>query len=83
MYAKASDEIALVIPELLTPGMSGEECLEEILAINPDAKIIISSGAVIEGDRKQTIESGSKGFVSKPFRSREMPKPIRAGMGDD
>ncbi len=43
----------------------------------------ISSGAALEDERKQAIESASKGFVSKPFRSREMLKTIREVLDAD
>ena len=59
------------------PEMGGEQCLEEILAINPGAKIIVSSGAAIEGSRKEIIESGARGFIGKPFQLTEMLKSVR------
>jgi len=59
------------------PETGGDKCLEEILAINPDVKIIISSGAVVEGKKKGTLESGARGFFSKPFRLRDILKTVR------
>ena len=47
--------ISLVILDLIMPEMGGEKCLEEILGLNPDAKIIISSGAAVEGKRRRLL----------------------------
>ncbi|MGB6065522.1 MAG: PAS domain S-box protein [Desulfomonilaceae bacterium] len=77
LYLREGEQISLVILDLIMPEMGGDKCLEEILAINPDAKIVISSGAAVEGKKKVTIESGAKGFVSKPFQLWDMLKTVR------
>ena len=77
IYSRRSDEIELVILDMIMPEMGGEQCLEEILAINPGAKIIVSSGAAIEGRRKEIIGSGARGFLGKPFQLTEMLKTVR------
>jgi CheY-like chemotaxis protein len=77
VYLREGERISLVILDLIMPEMGGEKCLEEILAIDPRAKILISSGATIEGRKKETVESQAKGFVSKPFQLREMLKAVR------
>ncbi len=77
IYSTRSDEIALVILDMIMPEMSGEQCLQEILAVNPNAKIIIASGAAIEGSKKEIIDSRARGFVSKPFQLIDMLKSVR------
>jgi two-component system, cell cycle sensor histidine kinase and response regulator CckA len=83
IYAKEGDQIALVILDLFMPEMGGDQCLDEILAINPRAKVIISSGASIDRKKKETLESEAKGFVSKPFRLSEMLKTVREVLDSD
>lgn len=77
LYLKEAERISLVILDLIMPEMGGDKCLEEILAINPDAKIVISSGAVVEDKKRETLEYGARGFISKPFRLRDMLKTVR------
>lgn len=77
IYSRQSDKIALVILDMIMPEMGGEQWLEEMLAINPDAKIIISSGAAIEGKKKEIIESEARGIISKPFQLTDMLKSVR------
>ncbi|MGO9118290.1 MAG: PAS domain S-box protein [Desulfomonilaceae bacterium] len=77
LYLREGETISLVILDLIMPEMGGDKCLEEILAINPEAKIVISSGAAVEGKKKETVESGARGFVSKPFQLRDMLKTVR------
>jgi two-component system, cell cycle sensor histidine kinase and response regulator CckA len=77
LYLREGEKISLMILDLIMPEMGGDKCLEEILAINPDAKIVISSGAAVKGKKKETVESGARGFVSKPFQLRDMLKTVR------
>ena len=44
MYASHREDIALVVLDLIMPGMGGKRCLQELLRINPNAKILVASG---------------------------------------
>jgi two-component system cell cycle sensor histidine kinase/response regulator CckA len=44
LFRKQNRRIALVILDLIMPGMDGKRCLSELLRFNPEAKIIIASG---------------------------------------
>ena len=70
-------EIALVILDLIMPEMGGKECLEEILRIDPHAKILVASGYSANGPTKQAIEKGARGFVGKPYDVRQMLQTVR------
>ena len=82
IYRDKKDAISLVILDMIMPGMGGMRCLEEILKIKPDAKIIIASGYSAEGNRKDVMESGARGFINKPFNVREMLIAIREVLDD-
>ena len=51
------------------PEMSGRKCLEELLKMNPNAKVLIASGYAANGPAKEARESGAVGFVSQAVRS--------------
>jgi CheY-like chemotaxis protein len=80
IYRDKKDVISLVILDMIMPGMGGMRCLQELLKIKPDAKIIIASGYTAEGARQNVIESGAKGFINKPFNVREMLTAIREAL---
>jgi two-component system, cell cycle sensor histidine kinase and response regulator CckA len=77
LYKKTRDRISLVILDLIMPEMGGKECLETLLKIEPRAKVLIASGYAAEGQTKDTIETGAKGFVGKPFEMRQMLDAVR------
>ena len=77
VYSKRRDEIDLVVIDLGMPGMGGHKCVQELLKINPDIKIIIASGYSINGQVKDTLEAGAKGFVGKPYQIYELLGKVR------
>ncbi len=44
LYQREGASISLIILDLIMPEMDGRKCLEEILRINPKAKVVIASG---------------------------------------
>jgi len=80
LYLRSGDTISLVILDLIMPEMGGEKCLEEILEINPEAKVLISSGAALEARKKEIIESACVGCITKPFRLGEMLQAVREAL---
>jgi len=77
LYRQKQENIDLVILDLVIPGMGGKKCYEEILKIDPKAKILIVSGYSANGPGKAAIEAGAKGFVGKPFDVSHLLETIR------
>jgi two-component system cell cycle sensor histidine kinase/response regulator CckA len=77
VYRARKDEIDLVIMDLSMPGMGGHKCLQEILAINPQAKVVIASGYSANGQAKVALESGAASYVAKPFRLIDLLVTVR------
>jgi CheY-like chemotaxis protein len=78
LYRKEQKNIDLVILDLVIPGMGGKKCYEEILKINPNAKILVVSGYSANGPGKEAMKAGVKGFVGKPFDVSHLLETIRA-----
>jgi two-component system cell cycle sensor histidine kinase/response regulator CckA len=83
LYRKEQNKIDLVILDLVIPGMGGKKCYEEILKINPKAKILIVSGYSANGPGKAALEAGAKGFVGKPFDVSHLLETIREILDED
>lgn len=77
VYRDNRFRIALVLLDLVMPGMSGIKCLEKLLEIDPAAKVLIASGYMVEGYQRDVIDKHSKGFIEKPFRIRDMLQTVR------
>ncbi len=80
IYRSQEGEIDLVVMDLGMPGMGGHKCLQEILAHNPQAKVVIASGYSANGQVKASLESGAAGFVAKPFRRLDLLATVRSAL---
>ena len=76
-YIKNRDSIDLVLLDLTMPEMSGQMVFEEMLKIDTQVKVIISSGHSEEETRKGIL-SLAKGYVKKPYRMNELTQTVRA-----
>ena len=76
-YSERRADVALVILDFIMPKMGGQECLEELLKIDPQIKVLIASGLAIKGEAKAFLNTEAKGTVSKPFNMRELLRSVR------
>jgi signal transduction histidine kinase/ActR/RegA family two-component response regulator len=67
MYREAKGRISLVILDFVMPGMDGAETFVHLKELNPNAKIVISSGYSRDGNIETLLEKGAVGFLQKPF----------------
>jgi two-component system cell cycle sensor histidine kinase/response regulator CckA len=77
VYREKQSDISLVILDLIMPEMGGIECLGELLKIDPNVKVLVTSGFSSDGPTREIIKTRAKGFIDKPFRTKEMLKTIR------
>lgn len=77
IYREKKNDIALVILDLIMPEMSGKECLEKLLQVDPKAKVIIGSGYLPEETTRESIQRQAKGFIGKPYQLKEILSLIR------
>ena len=83
IYRSENERIDLVILDLIMPGMGGRRCLEEILEMNPNAKVLIASGFVEDASSLGTGEAASKGFLRKPYTLQQMLVEVRRVLDEE
>jgi PAS domain S-box-containing protein len=77
LYQQERARIDLVILDLIMPGMGGSKCLEELLKMDPDTRVLIASGYSPDGPTKGALDTGAKGFVSKPYDTSQLLQLVR------
>jgi two-component system cell cycle sensor histidine kinase/response regulator CckA len=77
LIKRPGHKVNLIILDLGMPGMGGHKCLAEILAFDPESKVLIASGYSAEGKVGDTINLGARGFLAKPFRQEALLHTIR------
>ena len=65
------------------PEMGGGETYDKLKEINPDIKVLLSSGYSIDGQATEILERGCNGFIQKPFNMADLSKKIREILDKD
>ena len=83
VYKKNHDKIDLVIIDMIMPDMGGGETYDKLKEINPDVKVLLSSGYSINGQATEILDRGCNGFIQKPFNMADLSKKIREILDKD
>ncbi len=79
IYRADKDRIDAVLMDLTMPHMDGAQAYTEMRKLNPDAKVIIASGNVVEDVAARFAGKGVAGILQKPYsiiRLRELLSSI-------
>ncbi|MCJ7615800.1 MAG: response regulator [Desulfobacterales bacterium] len=77
IYKENKDKIDLVILDMVMPGMGGGEAYRALKSINPDIKVMFSSGYNLGGEAAEIIKHGVSDFIQKPFTMTKLSHKIR------
>jgi CheY-like chemotaxis protein len=77
LFAAEKNHIDLVILDMIMPGMGGKDTYEALKKINPDVKILLSSGYSISGEAMELINRGCNGYIQKPFSYAQLSLRMR------
>jgi two-component system cell cycle sensor histidine kinase/response regulator CckA len=77
VFQKDQDNIDLVIMDMIMPGMGGGETFDRLKEINPEVKVLLSSGYSINGQATKIIRRGCDGFIQKPFNMNQLAEKIQ------
>ena len=82
IYRENPQEIDLVLLDMIMPQLNGYEAFKQIREIDPEAKILLSSGFVNESAVEDLLAQGACGFLPKPHRLPVLIKEIRRILDD-
>jgi len=77
LYKAHKDEINLVILDMIMPDVDGGKVFDIIKEVNPDVKVLLSSGYSIDGKAEEILSRGCDGFIQKPFNMNTLSGEIR------
>jgi signal transduction histidine kinase/CheY-like chemotaxis protein len=77
VYETNKAKIHMVILDMIMPGMGGGETYARLKQINPNIKVLLSSGYSIDGQATEILERGCDGFIQKPFNIKQLSRRIR------
>jgi PAS domain S-box-containing protein len=80
MYARHFDEIDVVLTDMAMPIMDGPTTIIALKQIDPEVRIIGSSGLGANGNVAKAVGAGVKHFVSKPYTVEALLKTLHAAL---
>jgi two-component system cell cycle sensor histidine kinase/response regulator CckA len=79
-YKERMDEIDLVLLDMLMPGIDGVDLYRRLKEINPEVKVILSSGFGRFGKIEEALEQGIAGYLQKPFGLESLSKALKEAL---
>ncbi|MDR0303796.1 MAG: response regulator [Chitinispirillales bacterium] len=76
MFKERSNDIALIILDMIMPNMDGISCFYELKKIKDDVKILISSGLIDNSSIEDMKKDGLCGFIKKPYSYYELENAV-------
>jgi len=65
----------IITNELLNTG--GEETFDRLIEVNPEIKVLLSSGCGLDGEVSEVLKRGCSAFIQEPFNTNELSQKIR------
>ncbi|GAX37528.1 hybrid sensor histidine kinase/response regulator [Nodularia sp. NIES-3585] len=72
LYAKYADEISAVLMDMMLPALDGITAIRTLQKINPQVKIIATSGFMSKTRLAEVIDTGTQTFLPKPYTVNEL-----------
>jgi signal transduction histidine kinase/CheY-like chemotaxis protein len=80
LYREHADEIVVVLMDLTMPNMDGVTAMNEIFSINPEARIILSSGFSDEELYSRITGQAPSGSIRKPYSMNVLEAELKRVM---
>ena len=82
-FGREPQAFKLVLTDFTMPGsMSGLELAEAVLAIRPDAAVVIASGAIDAAEARRAAAVGVRTVIQKPAKVAEMAELVSGLLRD-
>ncbi len=82
LYRAHRSEIVIVLLDLTMPRMNGEEAFRELRRLDPDVRVIISSGYTDTDISPRFAGKGLAGFLQKPYALDSLRERLRDALGE-
>ncbi|HKN15742.1 MAG TPA: PAS domain S-box protein [Candidatus Sulfotelmatobacter sp.] len=81
LAAAHAETIHLVITDVVMPGLSGHELVEQLLPARPGTKVLYLSGYAEDAFASPLPADGKKTFLQKPFTLQSLSRKVREVLG--
>ncbi|GFO60652.1 hypothetical protein GMST_29770 [Geomonas silvestris] len=82
LYGREHAHIGLVILDMVMPKLSGKETFLRLKRLDPEVRVLFSSGFHREGTVNELLGIGAKGFIHKPYRLQSLSKSVAEALAE-
>jgi len=82
VFGQDPSAFKLVLLDMVMPGMSGRECLEGLRRIDPEVRVVLSTGYGLDGRVQDILNQGARGFVQKPYLLSDLSCALAEALRD-
>jgi two-component system, cell cycle sensor histidine kinase and response regulator CckA len=75
------DTIHLIITDVVMPGLSGHEFVQQLLPVRPGTKVLYLSGYAEDAFASPLPADGKRTFLQKPFTLQSLSRKVREVLG--
>jgi len=79
--ARHPDKIHLIITDVVMPGLSGHELVQQLLPARPGTQVLYLSGYAEDAFANPLPAEGQKAFLQKPFTLQSLSRKVREVLG--
>ncbi len=77
VFSEHSQEIDLLLTDVIMPGENGDQLYESLSARNPSLKVLYMSGYASSTVMQRGVDELDTAFIMKPFDARELCRHVR------
>ncbi len=77
IYRERGDKINMVVLDMIMPQMGGGDTYDRLRELDPQIKVLLSSGYSLDDQATEILGRGCNGFIQKPFDMKEISHKIR------
>ena len=82
IFRKRRSEIDLVILDVTMPVLDGVACFGELRQIDPEVRVVVSTGHAVDRAAQLLLDRGARGFVQKPFVKSDLSQALAKALSD-
>ena len=76
VYQDVNGNVDLVVLDMVMPDENGATTYRRLKRINPDIKVLISTGYGRDGNVEEILNDAQNGFIQKPLRFKEFTSKV-------
>ncbi len=76
IYRERSAEIRGVLLDMSMPRLDGKGCYMEMRKINPDVRVLLTTGYALNEEAQSIMDMGVRGFIEKPWNMQQLSEAL-------